>query len=130
MKKVLLLIGVITKLQAQVVITPALQANLWDQSAGLMIGYQLNQHTLCVNYQIGHQYEEQSLFYRYSFTNSNAFNIGLSMKAGYINDYFRVSLPGLEQSFVFNKCSLDIGIRPSFRGLVVLEPRFTFKLGK
>ena len=126
----IIIIGSVTfnKLKSQVVITPAAQVNFWDQSIGVMAGYKLAHHTLCFNYQIGHKYEEKGVFYRYDFTNSDAFNLGVSLRAGYINNYFRISLPGLEQSFVFKKCSLDIGIRPSFRGLIVFEPRFTFKL--
>lgn len=130
MKRILLILLLASgKLSSQIIIGPASQLSLYDQSIGVMAGYKIQKLTAALNYQIGHQYKEQSLYVKYEFTNNNAFNIGLSMKGGYVNNHFHVFFPALEQQIVLGKRSvIEVGLRPINGALLVIEPRLIFKL--
>lgn len=116
------------KAEAQVFAKPTIQASLYEQSIGIMVGYQYeNRFETAINYQIGNKYNEKSLFLKYNFTNNNVFNIGISMKVGYVNDYLRIYFPALEQSYHFNQhSSIELGLRPSNYGLLFVEPRYKY----
>lgn len=114
--------------KSQIVITPSAQVSIYDQSIGLMAGYKYNKITTALNYQRGHQYQEKSLYLKYDFTNTDAFNVGLSVRTGWVNNYFKVFYPALEQEFIFNKWSIQLGLRPTEKGLLILEPRVQFKI--
>lgn len=114
--------------KSQVVIIPAAQINFFEQSIGFMAGYKVQQVSFLFNYQKGHSYEEKSAVITIDFTDNPVFDVGLSFKTGMINNHFGIWYPGLEQEYHLNKhSSIQLGIRPSNYGLLIIEPRYCYK---
>lgn len=112
-------------INSQIFIKPCVQASLWEQSLGVMAGYSFRDKIeLAINSQFGNNYKELSLYSKYTLSTSSVFNIGISVKGGYVNDCPRLFFPALEQSWHFRKTSLELGLRPTNRGLLFIEPRF------
>lgn len=108
---------------SQIFITPCAQASLYDQSICAMAGYKHNNFSAAFNYQIGHQYKEQSLFVKYQFNESEVFNCGFSAKTGFVNGYFKLFYPALEIQYGM----FQLGLRPTENGILFIEPRVQFK---
>lgn len=111
---------------SQIFVTPSAQVSIYDQSIGLMAGYKFTNWSGAFNYQIGHQYKEQSLFLKWQINESEVFNVGLSGKVGFVNNSLYLFYPGLE----IQRGWFQLGIRPINGALLVLEPRIQIKLWK
>ena len=110
--------------ESQILVTPSAQVSLYDQSAGLMAGYKYKSVSAAFNYQLGHQYKEQSLFIKYQLNESEIFNVGFSGKIGYVNNFLHLFYPAVEIQYGW----FQLGVRPVNNGLLILEPRVQIKL--
>lgn len=130
MNKVILALLLGTSIcNAQVYIKPVTQASLNVISTGVGAGYTINNRLdVGALFQYGYNYKEHSLFVKYNITNNNAFNIGISNKAGILNNAPIIFFPALESEWVFNRSRLELGLRPTQQGLLFIEPRFKINL--
>lgn len=119
----LLILILVKKCSSQVFVTPSAQVSIYDQSIGAMAGYKLNNWSGAFNYQIGHQYKEQSLFLKWQINESEVFNVGVSGKVGFVNNSLYLFYPGLE----IQRGWFQLGVRPINGALLVLEPRIQIK---
>lgn len=128
--KIIIIVTLISSIcKAQVYVKPVTQASLNVISTGVGAGYTINNRLdVGALFQYGNNYKEYSLFVKYNITNNNAFNIGLSNKAGILNNAPIIFFPALESEWVFNRCRLELGLRPTQQGLLFIEPRFKINL--